>query len=333
VTTTFTILQSNQREETVKERRGGQIQGEDVFLLEDALRETYDRFGKSKGKIPNIYYTNSTMEEFEYDRHSVMAKYERALDENGKYLYFPYNAAWEYPQTMRNMVKQWHSIDAVWENMVHIRKRQNQKKYSRVAMLRNDVMYVTPFDIYKLPNNERDVNNNHFVIPDWANYPVNDRMVAGPYNAVKVWATQRFARIDQHVRTYPSKGWGMHSERYMDSTILPAMKKRGNFTLAPDPNLCFLRARADGSVWIQDCQESIQEDLEPKVMQLLEKYHSTGKEEKDGGITCMRKSVEGIKKQDVISCSGDPDMAVWKQGIGMKKKALGNKYNNIEISL
>mmetsp|Transcript_25395 Transcript_25395/g.54160 ORF Transcript_25395/g.54160 Transcript_25395/m.54160 type:complete len:520 (+) Transcript_25395:48-1607(+) len=295
---------------------GGTINGNDVFLLEDAIRRTTAGTGKG---APRISITNSTIEDFEKARGKVMILYETARDENGEYLYFPYNAAsWEYPNTIRNMVKQWHSIDAVWQHMEENAKAL-KKSYSRVAMLRNDVMYVTPFDMYSLSNNERDIGNNHVVVPDWANYPVNDRMIAGPYDAVKVWATERFQRIESHVRDYPIPGWGMHSEKFMNFSIFPAMlsaskddSKKLSSSLSPgyvldqNPSVCFLRARADWSVWIEDCNDSFDCDMEPVVLQLLAKYYPLSNDTSNTrGVNCTRKSIEGIKYQDVVSCRGD----------------------------
>ena len=45
-----------------------------------------------------------------------------------------------------------------------------------------------------------DKNNEAAVIPGFAMFPVNDRMIYGPYAAVKIWATERFRRIDDHVQ-------------------------------------------------------------------------------------------------------------------------------------
>jgi hypothetical protein len=293
---------------------GGQINGNDVFLLEDAIRQTYKR--KTAGKaIPHISITNSTIGEFENARSQAMHLYETALDENGEYLYFPYKAlSWEYPHTLRNMIKQWHSIDAVWHHMEKNAKLL-KRKYSRVAMLRNDVMYVTPFDVYQLSDNERDVDNNHFVIPDWANYPINDRMVAGPCDAVKIWATERFERIESHVQNYPEPGWGMHSEKFLNFSIVPAMLNASShsssgYAMDQNRNICFLRARADGSVWIEDCEESFKFNMEPIVHQLLSKYHNMANSSNDGGVSCTRKSIKGIKYQDVLSCRGDETFSV-----------------------
>jgi hypothetical protein len=77
-----------------------------------------------------------------------------------------------------------------------------------------------------------------------------------------------------------------------------------------NPNICFLRARADGSVWIEDCQESFDCDMEPVVFQLLAKYHNIANNNNDGGINCTKKSIEGIKYQDILTCRGDVTFSV-----------------------
>jgi len=289
-----------------------------VFLLEDAIRETYEResAGNTGNSIPHVSITNSTIEEFEKARSQAMDLYETTLDKNGEYLYFPYKAvSWEYPNTMRNMVKQWDSIDAVWQHMEE-NARHLKRNYSRVAMLRNDVMYVTPFDVYELSTHKRDVENNHIVIPDWANYPVNDRMIAGPYKAVKIWATERFWLIERHVRNYPIPGWGVHSETFLNFTIIPAMlnasrhSASSGYAMDQDPNICFLRARTDGSVWIEDCDESFDCDMEPVVLQLLAKHSNIANSSNVNGLNCTRKSIGGIKNQNVLSCREDTTFSV-----------------------
>jgi hypothetical protein len=301
---------------------GGTIQGNDVFLLEDAVRQIYQR-GNGTGKIiPHVSITNSTMEEYEQARNKTMHRYETTLDEDGNYLYFPYKAlSWEYPQTMRNMVKQWHSINAVFHHMEE-NARILKRKYSRVAMLRNDVMYVTPLDVYQLSTRERDVENNHFVIPDWANYPINDRMVAGPYDAVKIWATERFRRVNRHVRTYPIPGWGVHSEKFLNFSIVPAMLNASghsssslSYVMDQNPNVCFLRARADGSVWIEDCGKRFyfnmeHVNMEHVVLQLLEKYGGIANHSNDGGVTCTKKQIRGVKRQNIMSCKGNATFSI-----------------------
>ena len=47
--------------------------------------------------------------------------------------------------------------------------------YTRVAMLRDDVLFVTPIDILLNGKGKVDYANNVAVIPAFAKWPVNDR--------------------------------------------------------------------------------------------------------------------------------------------------------------
>ena len=142
-------------------------------------------------------------------------------DDGGNFKYFPYKAkTYVYPDTMDNIIKQWHSIDAVWNEMERLSSTIRSKKYDRVAILRSDVLYLEPINVY-----DQQHRYNTAVIPDFANHPVSDRMFIGPYNAVKIWATQRFALVEHQVQTYKPKGFGVHYERMMSHSILPKMEE------------------------------------------------------------------------------------------------------------
>lgn len=45
-------------------------------------------------------------------------------------------------------------------------------------------------------------------------------------------------------------GTKVHSETLVDMAILPAIKRIG-LQVREDTNICFLRVRADGSVWLK----------------------------------------------------------------------------------
>lgn len=49
--------------------------------------------------------------------------------------------------TVDNIVKMWHSIEQVW-NLMEQHAQQAHITYDRVAMLRSDVVYMTPIDIW-----------------------------------------------------------------------------------------------------------------------------------------------------------------------------------------
>ena len=44
----------------------------------------------------------------------------------------------------------------------------------------------------------------------------------------------------------------MHSEKFVNITLLPAMRQTGA-RVAEHATMCFFRARSDESVWIKDC--------------------------------------------------------------------------------
>jgi hypothetical protein len=188
---------------------------------------------------------------FQQQRGQQLQKYMTAKGPDGKPLYYPWMAKSYDKNSITNMIKQWHSISQVWSAMEH-GAMMLQRNYTRVAMLRNDVVYVTPFDIYQVSNTTRDDANQLVVVPNWARFPINDRMVYGPHTAVKIWATERFERLETHVRTYSEPGYGLHSERFLNHSIFPPIRDLG-YTVTANPELCFFRARADGTAWINDC--------------------------------------------------------------------------------
>jgi len=252
------------KEEAGRSGHGGEINADDVLLLENAIQAIYndttmnlrkDTPADIVNKPPSISFISDTNDTFWDVRGEQVLKYRNTRRNNGHYLYYPQKVTtYVYPSTMDNIVKQWHSINAVWERMESISKEQ-EKTYDRVAMLRSDVIFLHPIDIYVTHNLTRDVNNEYLTIPDWAGWPVNDRMVSGPYEAVKVWATERFERLTKYVRTNPvaRAGYGMHPERFLKNSLLPHIQENLGYKLDMNKRFCFVRVRADGGVWIDDC--------------------------------------------------------------------------------
>jgi hypothetical protein len=236
--------------------QGGTIEQDAVLLLRQAVAD----LATATATAPAVHIISDTEEQFWLQRNATVQKYRTTLDNNinnntGKYLYFPWKVSnYLYPLSLDNIVKQWHSINAVFEKM----EATCPQCYERIAMLRLDVFYATPIDIYQLNNssskttNNKDTWNQYAVLPAFGKHPVNDRMIYGPYSAVKIWATQRFQRIEEHVRTY-EPGYGMHSERFLNYTILPAIEQETGVRIHENPDICFMRVRADESIWTWDC--------------------------------------------------------------------------------
>ena len=146
-------------------------------------------------------------------------------------------------------------------------------RYDRVAMLRSDLVYMTPLDIYSKANGQRDEDNNVVVIPNFAKHPVNDRSVYGPAEAVKVWAVERFDRMEDFVNRsfHEEPGYGLQSERFV-ARLLSIIRER-NFQVEEHPILCMYRARADKTVWHKDCGETakrLERTIQSKLSALLE---------------------------------------------------------------
>ncbi|CAJ1922867.1 unnamed protein product [Cylindrotheca closterium] len=251
----FHYYDVKEEQKNVRSGSGGQIDVQAVEKLREAVKDVY---GNDDPNLPFVSIISDTESEFLSKRGQLMEKYRKTKAKDGKYLYFPWMAkSFVYPTSIDNIVKQWHSIDAVWKEM-ELGAAKLQKEYAQVAMLRNDVMYVTPFDIYNTSRTTKrgayHKNNNlddYVGVPAWARFPINDRMIYGSYKGVKIWSTERFQRLEDHVLTY-EPGYGMHSERFLNHSIFPAIRDLG-IQVVENPDLCFFRARADGSVWISDC--------------------------------------------------------------------------------
>ena len=185
------------------------------------------------------------------------------------------------PNEVWNVLKMWHSQEAVWDLMEqHIIHQtqdvlgrsyengnstshqqdcqkndtataaQSKNYYDYVGMLRADVFYATYIDILEFADTSKKV-----VIPGFGRFQVSDRMVLGPYSAVKVWATQRFDSMKQaalHLHENGQRSKLMHSETFVETVILPKIEKQG-YEIVEHESICFFRARADETLWVTDC--------------------------------------------------------------------------------
>jgi hypothetical protein len=245
--------------------RGGMIDPEEVRLLtkQVSLAQT-SVAGESQGTSPLVEYVKDSEESFYKRYRPLLEKIHTSRGgPEGNLLYIPLSEKEAFPNaTLVNIIKMWHSQQSVWELMEPeiftsgssgVTPVRHQKHYSRVAMFRSDVLYVTPIDIYQLPDGSTDHSNEFAVVPNFGNFPVNDRMIYGPSDAVRIWAAGRFRRLVEHVQRVASTGDGIHPEKYLYHTIFPAIRDAGVSIVPGSPSLCFLRVRSDMSVRIGDC--------------------------------------------------------------------------------
>lgn len=225
---------------------GGRINPNEVVKLKQAVQE----------------FSPKSVIQFRYDKEQafwdqyqpLIEKIRASNDTDGKFLYFPWRSpSYVYPITTDNIVKMWHSVQSAWSLMT-LYETLTTRKFDRVAMLRLDVVYITPINVFQVNRREVGKNEKVALIPGFGRHPVSDRLIIGPREAIEIWASQRFDRLEEHVKFVHEKhpGWGMHSEMFLHWTIFPAIRDTGT-SIVEDDSLCFFRARADESVWVSDC--------------------------------------------------------------------------------
>jgi hypothetical protein len=286
---------------------GGEIHPEEVLLVEPAVMAVQCHKNCSSPatshRLPMVQFVADFNKDFERERKGhLQAIFRYDPDQNSSNTRNPYFIRKESHsrQTLLNILKMWHSQTKVWDLMENAASRiqhhanaaalggGNSSYYSRVAMLRLDVIYMTPIDIFKVPNDPSPFNfrngkadleqgsayltwpvkgpvknadyyfhdslNRHAVIPAFASYPVNDRMIYGPHAAVKIWATERWDRYHHHVHkvlpTHGEESFGLHDEMLVAYTVIPAIRTETGIEVMNDRNLYFLRVRANGHIWI-----------------------------------------------------------------------------------
>jgi hypothetical protein len=229
-----------------RDGKGGNVDPEAVLQIRSSILNVSDN-------EPKIVLTKTTEDEFTDMYRDLLEELHAAVDGDGKLLYVPTNHPSYDSNTVDNVIKMFHGQAAVWSSMEEA-SRSSNVHYSRVAMLRVDVVYVTPIDIYKLPDGSIDSLNQAAVVPGFAQHPVNDRLIYGPCDAVKLWAATRFDRLWKHIQMIRTDhpGDGIHSERFLAFTLFPAIRDTG-VSILVDPELCFLRARSDMSIRLDDC--------------------------------------------------------------------------------
>jgi len=247
---------------------GGTMNPYETLLLRqhinDAWKKHLNESMTNRTDNPTIVIKEQEEAEFFRLHADVIEKVRTAKDEKGRFLYYPWREkSYVYPTTTDNILKMWNTINEAWE-MVSSNARRKKIKYTRAAMLRIDVTYITPIDIWDNGTaGVRDVDNKYAIIPGFGRHPISDRMIYGPADAVKVWSAERFQRMDGHVKWISRSrdvGYGLHSERFVANALFPNIEYLG-VEIVEHNTLCFLRARADNSIWISDCGSPLQNEL------------------------------------------------------------------------
>lgn len=169
-----------------------------------------------------------------------------------------------------NMIKQWNSIQGVWDlmrsheqkilykqqrqlrkdnnNTINKSTIQNQDRYyQQIGLFRSDVFYPQPIDIF----------DGQAVTPSFARHNgYNDRLFYGLYEYAQTWASKRFDFVPTFEQEYMipydedlSQKDGYHSERYVKSLM-------DNYHVPVTPkDICVWRVRSGPRISIMDCEE------------------------------------------------------------------------------
>jgi len=145
---------------------------------------------------------NVTMDTMEYFHKRRNVSYYRQ--------YFPKAGGWKYLISMDNMIKQWHSLQSVWNYM-----DSKLINYTRVGLFRIDLMYLNPINISQGIAVKGDFNLD--ISKEAVERSCNDRLFYGLYNYSKVWATERFPFVPAYLRSAAMHRYriGLHSETFL----------------------------------------------------------------------------------------------------------------------
>ena len=237
---------------------GGVVPADDVNLIFrdvwDIHREIQSIAGNSTLREPVVIFDHDTTESFQAAQAQLLNKTKNTTTHaNGQPVYTPHEF-YQQPDIVENIFKQWHSVESVW-NLMEQHAARTGSNYTRIGAFRSDVMFLNPIDVMlKDANNTIDTNNTFAVVPAWGCW-FNDRMMYGPHAAMRIWATERFKRLDAHVynKTTIKTRMGAHPETFLSQVIQPAILEAG-IPIIKTPNICFLRTRPGNLIKDKDCE-------------------------------------------------------------------------------
>lgn len=242
---------SQEHEEAGRWNLGGKIDPTEILLLEASAKNVSQHYSNDRdNSSPVIAFVNETDAQFWMKRKQQLDRFKFAAYKDGTPIYFPWAAVGYTNSTLDNIVRQWHSIESAFRLMEGHGQRHDIR-YTRLGMFRNDVAYLTPIDIYMLDKNNSDIKN-YTAVPAFGSHPINDRMIYGPFEPIKIWSTKRFELIEERAKLALDPGYEMHSESFLNTSIFPVMEELGYPTWI-HTEVCFVRTRAESVALWNDC--------------------------------------------------------------------------------
>ena len=197
-----------------------------------------------KANVSQAYLLTNKVALEDMDNFNV--KREKVLERTRKF----YHRGWgKCCVSHDNMIKQWHSIEGVW-NLMQKYENENGIHFHQIGLFRSDVYYTRAVDIF----------DSKGAIPNFAHHHgYNDRLFYGSYENAKIWASQRFDFVDifekKYMSLYNSSGTkafknkkdGYHSETYVKNL----MDDHGIDVEMKDH--CLWRVRSGKKIMVDDC--------------------------------------------------------------------------------
>lgn len=163
---------------------GGTLDPNQVLMLEEALWQVKNKLAtfpsthsRSLSSRVIIRFSNFTEAEFWNQNAVFLNKTRMTYDRtNSHLLYVPQHDKSITLNQTDNIVRMWHSQMAAW-TLLEQAARELQVNYTRVAMMRSDVLFLSPIDLWLdgRGTGTLDETNRVVVVPAFAKAPVNDR--------------------------------------------------------------------------------------------------------------------------------------------------------------
>lgn len=163
-------------------------------------------------------------------------EFEKNVDPEQYYKYFPQRSGWDYPTSLYNMLMAWYSVQRVWRMI-----EADNIKYDHVGMFRLDTLYPVPIAI------RRDSLFHVPIVNTFDDHSFNDRMAVGPYEVIKTWAN-RFEGIEKYMHSSIGNHWGLRSENYLYWLM-------NGVDHVYEPSWCSIRVRATEATNERDVRE------------------------------------------------------------------------------
>ena len=130
--------------------RGGNLNPHQIRLLTSVIKNNNQTNNATTTTTTAIRFAMTQEQEFWIKYNELLQKIQTVKEtaQTNRLLYFPWKETSYSKTTIANIIKMWHSIQSAFQLMKK-HGQDNNIRYTRVAMLRSDVLFLTPIDIWQ----------------------------------------------------------------------------------------------------------------------------------------------------------------------------------------